>query len=118
MKSPMTWLNRLLVALLLAGLVAYLPAELDRMRAPGDLERVNRERDELQAGNARLREQIRLVEAEVSALHADVRIPGSRDLMLREVERIAREDLNMVRPGEVVFEFSAEVGAAREERQP
>ena len=66
----------------------------------------------------RAREQIRLVEAEVSALHADVRIPGSRDLMLREVERIAREDLNMVRPGEVVFEFSAEVGAAREERQP
>ena len=101
----MTWLNRSLVALLLAGLLAYLPGEIDAMRGPDDLERVTNERDALAKGNARLREELRLVDAEVSALHADAAVPGSREVMMREIERIAREDLNMVRPGEIVFEF-------------
>jgi len=101
----MTWLNRLLIAGLLAGLVAYAPAEVEAIRAPGDLERVTSERDDLRQGNVRLREELRLLEAEVDALHSDTAEPGSREVMRREIERIAREDLNMVRPGEIVFEF-------------
>ena len=103
----MTWLNRLLIAGLLAGLVAVAPTELEAIRAPGDLERVTTERDELRAGNVRLREELRLLEAEVGALHSDTEGPGNREVVRREIERIAREDLNMVRPGEIVFEFVA-----------
>ncbi|MGB1700494.1 MAG: FtsB family cell division protein [Nannocystaceae bacterium] len=116
----MTWLNRLLLAGLLAGLVAYAPSELEAIHAPDDLERVTEERDELREGNARLREELRLLEAEVGALHSDVDASGSREVMRREIERIAREDLNMVRPGEIVFEFvpprSASSGAKESSR--
>jgi cell division protein FtsB len=90
----MHWLNRILLALLAAGIIAYWPERLELTAGSEDLERVVRERDELEAGNEALREQIRLMQAEIHALKTDP----------REVARIAREDLNLVRAGEVVFE--------------
>jgi cell division protein FtsB len=90
----MHWVNRILLALLAAGIIAYWPERLELTAGSEDLERVVRERDELEAGNEALREQIRLMQAEIHALKTDP----------REVARIAREDLNLVRAGEVVFE--------------
>lgn len=90
----MHWVNRILLATLVAGIIAYWPQRLDLAASSEDLERVVAERDELTAGNEDLREQIRLLTAEIHALKHDP----------REVARIAREDLNLVRPGEVVFE--------------
>ena len=91
----MAWVNRILVAALLAGTIAYLPRGIEYGAASNDLSRVRSEREALQSANARLREEIRLLQAEVDALKRDP----------REVERIAREDLNLVRPDEVVFEL-------------
>ena len=91
----MAWLNRILVAALLAGTIAYLPRGLEYGAASDDLARVREERRALTGANSRLREEIRLLRAEVGALAHDP----------REVERIAREDLNLVRPDEVVFEL-------------
>jgi cell division protein FtsB len=89
------WVNRILLALLLAGAITLWP---ERSQLAGawteDLERVRAERDTLHEGNAALHEQLRLLQAEIDALKTDP----------REVARIAREDLNLVRPGEVVFE--------------
>lgn len=90
----MHWVNRILLALLAAGIIAYWPERLELAASSEDLERVARERDELAAGNDALREEIRLMQAEIHALKHDP----------REVARIAREDLNLVRAGEVVFE--------------
>lgn len=90
----MHWVNRILLALLAAGIIAYWPERLELAASSEDLERVARERDELIEGNGVLREQIRLMQAEIHALKHDP----------REVARIAREDLNLVRAGEVVFE--------------
>jgi cell division protein FtsB len=90
----MHWVNRILLALLAAAIIAYWPERLELTAGSEDLERVVRERDELEAGNEALREQIRLMQAEIHALKTDP----------REVARIAREDLNLVRAGEVVFE--------------
>jgi cell division protein FtsB len=90
----MHWVNRILLALLAAGIIAYWPDRLDLAASSEDLERVARERDELESGNAALREEIRLMQAEIHALKHDP----------REVARIARDDLNLVRAGEVVFE--------------
>jgi cell division protein FtsB len=90
----MVWVNRLLLAALLVFAVAYLPQRIGTGAGADDLTRVAREHSELQQRNERLRGEIAALQAEVAALKRD---PA-------EVARIAREDLNLVRPGEVVFE--------------
>lgn len=108
----MVWLNRLLLALLVAGAVAYLPRQLAEGSRSEDLARVQREREELEAGNAELRAEIDLLQAEVRALHRDPEDPRARRELDAEIERIAREDLNLIRPGEVVFEVESQ-GASK-----
>lgn len=98
----MTWLNRILLALLVTGALAFLPSYEQLMAGSEDLARVRAERDSLADSNQQLREEIRLIEAEVAALQ-----PRGEDHageLDRELARIAREDLNMIAPGEVVFE--------------
>lgn len=90
----MVWVNRLLLALLLVFAVAYLPQRLTTGASADDLARVEREHAALKQRNAGLREEIAGLQAEVAALKRD---PA-------EVARIAREDLNLIRPGELVFE--------------
>jgi cell division protein FtsB len=104
----MVWLNRLLLALLVTGAIAYLPRELSESAGSEDLARVTAERDGLAAGNESLQTDIELLEAEVRALHQDSTDPRGREALNAEIERIAREDLNLVRPGEVVFELRTE----------
>lgn len=90
----MHWLNRILLASLVAAGVAYGPEQFELATRSDDLSRVRGERDELVQSNEALREELRLLRAEVHALEHDP----------HEVARIAREDLNLVAPGEVVFE--------------
>ncbi len=103
----MHWVNRILLAGLVAALVAFGPQQIELAAESDDLSRVTAERDQLVTGNAALREEIRLLQAEVRALESD---PA-------EVARIAREDLNLVLPGEVVFEVE-HVPAAIASRPP
>jgi cell division protein FtsB len=100
---PMTWLNRILLALLIAAGIALLP-HYDTSGGE-DLERVVGEREALTLSNAELRREIALLGAEVRALHADPKDRGSGERAERELARIAREDLNLVKPGEMVFEI-------------
>jgi cell division protein FtsB len=90
----MRWVNRILLATLVAAGVAYGPEQFESATRSDDLGRVRAERDALAEGNARLRQDIRLLDAQIHALKHDP----------REIARIAREDLNLVAPGEVVFE--------------
>jgi len=90
----MHWMNRILLAGLVAAVVAWGPGHLERAAASDELERIEAEKLELETGNTALREEIRALQAEVRALKTD---PG-------EIARIAREDLNLVVPGEIVFE--------------
>ncbi|HLT37764.1 MAG TPA: septum formation initiator family protein [Enhygromyxa sp.] len=99
----MTWLNRILLALFITAALALLPS-YEHLGAE-DLSRVRAERDALTDGNAALREQIELLQAEVDALHRDPEDPRSHERVDRELARIAREDLNMIKPGELVFEL-------------
>ncbi len=89
----MHWVNRILFAGLVAALVAWGPEQLELAGGTDELERVRGERHALVAGNAELEREISGLQAEVRALKHD---PA-------EVARIAREDLNLVAPGEVVF---------------
>jgi cell division protein FtsB len=101
----MHWLNRILLAVLVAACVAFVPEQLELVSQSDDLARVRQERASLLEANAALREQIRLLRAEIQALKTD----------RREIARIAREDLNLVAPGEIVFEV--EFGEPREPKQ-
>jgi cell division protein FtsB len=92
--QAMRWLNRILLATLVAAGIAYGPEQFELATRSDDLSRVRAERDALVEGNARLREDIRRLGAQIHAIKNDP----------REVARIAREDLNLVAPGEVVFE--------------
>ncbi|MCA9635309.1 MAG: septum formation initiator family protein [Myxococcales bacterium] len=92
----MHWLNRILLAGLLAFAVATCPQQVYRSAGAEDLDRIEREHEALERSNARLRREIEVIRAEVGALRRD---PA-------EVARIAREDLNLIRPGEVVFEVT------------
>lgn len=100
----MTWLNRILLALFITAALAFLPS-YEHLGAE-DLARVRAERDALEHGNEQLGEQIRLLEAEVDALRRDPDDPHSHERVNRELARIAREDLNMIKPGELVFELT------------
>jgi cell division protein FtsB len=91
----MLWLRRAAVVGCLIALVIALPRGLELGAGAPDLGRVERERSDLVEANLLLREEVRLLTAEVQALQRDP----------REIERIAREDLNLVRPGERVFEL-------------
>ena len=95
----MQWVNRILLAALLAFAVAYLPRHIHSSGGAEDLGRVEREHQALQRSNERLRGEIGALRAEVTALKRD---PA-------EVARIAREDLGLIRPGEVVFEVQQPV---------
>jgi cell division protein FtsB len=90
----MHWLNRILLALLVAGVVAVAPRQFETASHNDDLARVSQEKAALIETNTALHGDIELLRAEISALKGD----------RAEVARIAREDLNLVMPGEVVFE--------------
>lgn len=97
----MHWVNRILLAALAAGILAYWPERLELTAHSEDLERVLRERDALVTSNETLELEIERMQAEIHALKHDP----------REVARIAREDLNLVRAGEVVFEVQRPAAA-------
>jgi cell division protein FtsB len=99
----MTWLNRILLALFITAALAFLPSY--EHLGSEDLARVRAERDVLTQGNEQLRDEIRLLQAEVDALRRNADDPHSNERVDRELARIAREDLNMIKPGELVFEL-------------
>lgn len=94
----MHWLNRILLAVLVAGVVAVAPRQFEAASDNDDLTRVLEEKSSLIETNAALQADIDLLRAEIAALKGD----------RAEVARIAREDLNLVMPGEVVFEVDYE----------
>ena len=85
----------LTVALVGAPLLIFEPAGLPRMRA------LDKELTEVNAANAELRRDVTHLRAEVKQLRDD---PAA-------VERIARDQLGLVRKSEVVFQFGTSKAA-------
>ena len=102
----MSWSNRIILAVFLAAAIAYFPTRERESR--GDVSRAVRERAELSAQNDELEREIRGLEAEVEALRGagdDGAPVGVAGLKREELARIARQDLNMIRTDEYVFEI-------------
>ena len=93
LQKSLTWLLpfAMLVCAIVAVPLRILAEEgLPRYRA------LQAEQVDLDAQNDRMRREVRDLQREVEALRSD---PGA-------IERIARDELGMVRPGEVIFQFS------------
>jgi cell division protein FtsB len=94
-RPAKTWVLRVLLAVVVAGTVGYVPYRLyahsgffrylDLRR---ELEALRARNEDLRGQNARLRREIEAIEEDPLAL-----------------ERAARLDLSMVRPGEVIFDL-------------
>jgi len=92
MPASSAWWPPLL--LLVGSIVAVPLLVLD----PRGLPRYRALRDELfeiERTNERTREEVRRLQAEIAGLESDE----------RAIERIARDELGLVRPGEIVFQF-------------
>jgi cell division protein FtsB len=87
------WAFRVAVVVALAWVIGYLPLQLFGERGLAQYRRLSREQIELQERNRRLAGEIRQMKLEVERLRED-------DVFL---EKAAREDLGMVRKGELVF---------------
>jgi cell division protein FtsB len=100
-RSWRLWGLRLAAALLLAGAIAYMPYHLLGSTSGAQLERMEHEL-------GRVRGDIAARKADNVDLRRDIEALGSEP---GAIEDIARRDLGMVRPGEVILRF--EQGPAR-----
>lgn len=87
------WVFRLLVVVGLAVGLGYLPLQVFGEKGLVQYRRLQRELSELKARNRRMGDQIHQMRIEVSRLRGDE----------ATIERAARQDLGVVRPGELVF---------------
>ena len=80
----------------LAGIQVAVPLRILAEEGLPRYRALQAEQVDLDAQNERMRREVRDLQREVEALRTD---PGA-------IERIARDELGMVRPGEVIFQFS------------
>ena len=92
------WLQRLVLALLLAIALGWLPYQFFGRSGLSRLMGLRAEVAELQAGNAELRQKNAALRAELELYDDDP---------LGAVERIARDELGLVKPGEMVFKVES-----------
>jgi cell division protein FtsB len=99
------WLRRLGIAALLAVALGYVPYHLYASSGLARYLRLKRERDTLHAANLRLLEQNQRLRAELDAV-----IDEDGTVSKAALERAARDELGLVKPGEIVFKL--EIGEA------
>ena len=100
----MLWLRRVVTATALAVALGYLPYHLYGRSGLARYLRLRAERDALHETNLKLREANRQLRAELEAI-SDTDGDQSRSLLA--IERAARDELGLVKPGEVVFRIQA-----------
>ena len=89
------WIGRVLVAAAIALALGYLPRQFDGRAGLSRVGRLQRERDLLSAKNRHLAEENKRLERELRQLKSD----------RQAVERVARDELGLVKPGDLVFQF-------------
>ncbi len=98
---PRVWLRRLGIAALLALALGYVPYHLYGSSGLARYMRLKRERDALHEGNLKIHEANQRRRAELEALSGD-----DGTLSRAAVERAARDELGLVKPGEVVYQVN------------
>jgi cell division protein FtsB len=96
-RDTKTWAGRLLAALLVAALLAYIPYHVYARSGLARTLALRRDLGDLHARNEDLRAENERLAREAEALRSD----------LGAVERVARTDLGWVRPGEIVVDLAS-----------
>lgn len=95
------WIRRLGIAALVAVALGWVPYQLYGSSGLARYVRLRGERDALHEANLKLHEQNQRLRAELEALSDD-----DGELSRAAVERAARDELGLVKPGEVVYQVS------------
>jgi cell division protein FtsB len=102
------WVRRLSIAALLAVALGWVPYHLYGSSGLARYMRLKHERDTLHEANLKMHEQNQRLRAELEALSDD-----DGNLSRAAVERAARDELGLVKPGEVVYQVGEPGGATR-----
>ena len=102
------WVRRLGIAALLAVALGWVPYHLYGSSGLARYVRLKSERDALHEANLKMHEQNQRLRAELDALSDE-----DGTLSRVAVERAARDELGLVKPGEVVYHVDEPGGAAR-----
>jgi cell division protein FtsB len=92
------WLRRLGIAALLAVALGYVPYHLYASSGLARYLKLKGERDALHASNLKLLEQNQRLRSELDAV-----IDEDGQVSKAALERAARDELGLVKPGEIVF---------------
>ena len=95
------WVRRLGIAALLALALGYVPYHLYGSSGLARYMHLKHERDALHESNLKLHEQNQRLRGELEALSDD-----NGELSRAAVERAARDELGLVKPGEVVYQVA------------
>lgn len=88
------WLYRIVGAVLLAGLLAYLPYRVHQSDGYSRMTRMHEELSELDQRAAALRRENQSLRRDIHRLRGD----------LEAIDRVARDDLGLVQPDEIVIQ--------------
>jgi cell division protein FtsB len=102
------WVRRLSIAALLAVALGWVPYHLYGSSGLARYMRLKSERDALHDANLKMYEQNQRLRAELEALSDE-----EGNLSRAAVERAARDELGLVKPGEVVYQVGEPGGATR-----
>jgi cell division protein FtsB len=102
------WVRRLSIAALVAVALGWVPYHLYGSSGLARYMHLKHERDGLHEANLKMHEQNQRLRAELEALSDD-----DGQLSRTAVERAARDELGLVKPGEVVYQVGEPGGATR-----
>ncbi len=105
------WLRRLGIAAAVAVALGYLPYHLYASSGLARYMKLRAERDQLQLANLKLHDANQKLRAELEAISDG---PGGADISRAAVERAARDELGLVKPGEIVFKLEPTTQATEE----
>ena len=99
------WFRRLGIAAVVAVALGYVPYHVYASSGLARYLKLKTERDQLHATNLKLLEANGKLRAELDAV---VDTPGGAGLSRAAIERAARDELGLVKPGELVFQLQPE----------
>jgi len=102
-RETSAWVGRAAAALVLAGVLGYVPYHLYARSGLARSFELGRDLEQVRAANADLAAENAKLARQIDALNHDP----------EAVERVARRDLGWVKPGEVLFQIEAGPAADR-----
>jgi cell division protein FtsB len=103
MSARSTWLRRIGIAAAVAFAMGYVPYHLYARSGLARYVRLKSERDALHAANLKLYDEHQRLRQELDTLSP----PSSTEPSRAVIERAARDELGLVKPGEIVFKLES-----------